>query len=309
MKCTYLGKSKKEICNYLNNNNIVTPLIHKMQYTNYKNPNKNIENKWSVSSISNILKDRIYIGDLVQHKYASINYKIKKVVKLEKDKYIIIENNHEPIISKEQFLKVDQMLQQKANECKRTSKIHILTGIAFCQKCGSRITYTKNHGEKFKIICSNYKTNGKRACNNIYIEEQKVINLVKQKILKEIQNQNVSKIKIEKNIKNLEKIKELEKIQTRNLKAIKQVYDDIQQGNIDRKSAKQIIGQYILENEKMEKIIKELKEETKDKSINVFQTIANADLNQLRSLFFYLIEKIEISKQEIVVYYKFCENK
>lgn len=128
-----------------------------MQYSNYKNPNSSSK-KWCTSTITNILKDRIYIGDLVQHKYASVNYKIKKVVKIEKDKNIIIENHHEPIIAKEEFWKVQEMLEQKSNECNRYNREpHILTGIAFCKQCGARITYTKNHGKEFKIICSNYK--------------------------------------------------------------------------------------------------------------------------------------------------------
>lgn len=309
MKCTYLGKSKKEICNYLNNNNIVTPLMHKMQYTNYKNPNTN-NNKWTVNTITNILKDQIYIGDLVQHKYSSINYKIKKVVKVKKEEYVIIKNNHEPIISQEEFSIVEKMLQQKANECKRNSKSkHILTGITFCKNCGARITYTKNHGEKFKIICSNYKKNGKKACNNIYIEEQEVIKLVKQEILNKIEKQNINNIIINSNTDNLNKIYKLQKEKTKNLKNIKQIYDDIQQGDMDKKIGKEIINQYILENKEKERIIKKIERESREKTVNILDFISNADENQLRSLIFYLVEKIEISKQEIVLHYKFEHNK
>ena len=113
--------------------------MYKMQYTNYKNPN-NISKTWSVSTITNILKDRIYIGDLIQHKYSSVNYKIKKIVKVSSDNLIIIENNHEAIIDKKEFLTVQEMLKERANECKRKTKAnHILTGITFCKKCGAKL--------------------------------------------------------------------------------------------------------------------------------------------------------------------------
>ena len=60
------GKTKKQICDYLNDNNIITPLKYKEETTNYKNPNKRCY-IWSSSMITKILRDRIYVGDLVQH--------------------------------------------------------------------------------------------------------------------------------------------------------------------------------------------------------------------------------------------------
>ena len=75
----YAGNNKTEICRYLNNNKILTPLAYKRKTTNYYNPN-NKTNLWSTTMISKILRDRIYIGDLVQHKYSKLNYKTKKLL-------------------------------------------------------------------------------------------------------------------------------------------------------------------------------------------------------------------------------------
>lgn len=262
--------------------------------------------KWSVSTISNILQDRIYTGDLVQHKYSSINYKIKKVVKLEQEKYIVIENNHEPIISKEEFEKVEQMLKQKSNECKRRTKAnHILTGIAFCRKCGARITYTKNHGVDFKIICSNYKKNGKTACDNIYIDEQKVINIIKQKIIENIIKQKIEKIKIGGNIVNKERIERLKNEKDRNIKAIKQIYYDISSNDINKLMGRQIIIEYSKENEKIDKNIEVLKSKIKEKEIDIISKINGLGAEELRSLMFMLINKIEIDKNQIIIHYNF----
>ena len=55
----YKGVNKKQICNYLNENKVCTPIEHKMKYTNYYNPNRKT-NMWSATMISKILRDRIY---------------------------------------------------------------------------------------------------------------------------------------------------------------------------------------------------------------------------------------------------------
>lgn len=252
------------------------------------------------------MQDRTYTGDLVQHKYSSVNYKIKKIVKLEKDKHIIIENNHEPIISKEDFKKVQQMLQEKANECKRNTKTeHILTGITFCKKCGARITYTKNHGTNFKIICSNYKKNGKKACDNIYLDEEKIINIIKQKILEQIKKRNLEQIKIEINSKDIDKIDKLNKEQEKNIKTIKQIYLDISNQEIDKLIGKQIIFEYTKENEMIEKRILELRNKANEKQVNLIKTIKGLEANETRNLLFTLINKIEISKNQLVIHYNF----
>ena len=54
------GKTKKEICNILNDKGIITPLRYKEQTSNYCNPNKGYY-LWSSSMITKILRDQIYI--------------------------------------------------------------------------------------------------------------------------------------------------------------------------------------------------------------------------------------------------------
>lgn len=172
------GKSKKEICDYLNKNEIITPLRYKEQTTNYFNPNKH-SYLWSNTMITKILRDRIYIGDLVQHKYTKVNYKIKKTIKVPEEQQIIIENNHESIIDKATFYAVQTMLDKQANEWNYNSnQPHLLKGLVYCS-CGARVTYNKNHGKDFRCVCSSYKKTGAKFCNNIqYLKEEDLISMV-----------------------------------------------------------------------------------------------------------------------------------
>ena len=169
------GKTKKQICDYLNENNIDTPLKYKEQTSNYANPNKRTY-LWSTSSITKILRDRIYVGDLVQHKYSTVSYKIKKTIKLDESKYITKENNHEPIVDKQTFYYVQELLNKQANEWNYSDRpSHLLKGLVYCSKCGSKVTYNKNHGKYFRIVCSSYKKQGKAFCSNINMREDYLI--------------------------------------------------------------------------------------------------------------------------------------
>lgn len=275
-----------------------------MQYSNYKNPNKKLLG-WSTATITNILKDRTYIGDLVQHKYASVNYKIKKVVKLEESEYIVIHNNHEAIIEKEDYDKVQQMLKNRANECKRSSQVlHILTGIGFCEKCGARITYTKNHGTSYKIICSNYKKNGAEACSNIYLDEIKVIEVIKNKIIENVIKREIDKIEID-NSKN-EKISKMKDEVEKNKYAISQIYEDRKEKIIDDVFAREMIVKYMKENKLKEEEMKKL-QNYKRQIINVIEQINMATKEELRSLILLLISKVTISKNSLTIYYNYSQ--
>lgn len=56
--------------------------------------------------VNSILRNENYTGILFQGKKRKINYRIDKKIKLEKENWIVIENHHEAIISKEDFVKV-----------------------------------------------------------------------------------------------------------------------------------------------------------------------------------------------------------
>ena len=202
------GKTKKQICDYLNDNNITTPLKYKEETTNYKNPNKRYY-VWSSSMITKILRDRIYVGDLVQHKSTKVNYKINKTVKVNPSQYIIVSNNHEPIIDLETFNTVQTMLDKQSNEWSYNKNCtpHLLRGLVYCS-CGGKVTYNKNHGKHFRCVCSSYKKLGSKFCNNIqYLREDELISMVLDSLRKNIKLYLDSK-KLNYNVKKPKKLKD-----------------------------------------------------------------------------------------------------
>ena len=69
---------------------------------------------WNGTTIRRILKNEVYIGTAIGHKVKKINYKLKKQIMLNKDEWVKVENTHEPIISKEDFEKVQNILNKRS---------------------------------------------------------------------------------------------------------------------------------------------------------------------------------------------------
>lgn len=322
------GKTKKQICTYLDENNIETPLKYKERTSNYANPNKRTY-LWSTSTITKILRDRTYIGDLVQHKYYTISYKIKKSRKLDESQYIITENNHEPIIDKDTFYIVQEMLDKQANEWNYTDRApHLLKGLVFCSECGCRVTYNKNHGKYFRLVCSRYKKQGKDFCSNINMREdyliENVINSLNKNIKLYLKEDSIIVNKAQKKDDNrnneksryTNKINEIEKY-------IKNLYQDKVDGLIDNDTFSSLLKNYRDEKKNYEEKLSKIKSqienntinETTKKDIKELKKYALSFLNfdnkeQIdRNILIRLIDKIEVGKdKKISIFYKFKKS-
>lgn len=69
---------------------------------------------WNSTTIRRILKNEVYIGNTIGHKVKKVNYKLKRQIILNKDNWIKVENTHEAIISKEDFYKVQNILDKRS---------------------------------------------------------------------------------------------------------------------------------------------------------------------------------------------------
>lgn len=95
------GTSSLVIVRNLNENRISTPIY----YSRTKNVCRNDdETQWTRSSLFKILKNRTYVGDLVQCRNSGNN------------KRIVFENSHEAIVSREDFEKVQHELKFRKKE-------------------------------------------------------------------------------------------------------------------------------------------------------------------------------------------------
>lgn len=311
--------SKKEICDYLEENHVITPLKYKELNGNYYNPNNNKTYKWNNTVVNKILRDRAYVGDLVQHKTRKVNYKIDKHIKVEKSQQIIIENCFPAIIDRETFNIVQDMLDKQTNEWTyKDSKPHLLRGITFCS-CGSRITYCKNHGKTFKCVCSSYKRYGKKFCTNVHMTEEqlieKVLNDLKRVVKKylSIDEIQIKKQQFNKVINNIsllnKKIEQLDRL-------LKNLYEDKVNNVISDEMFITLSKDYEKEKYNLLEQIKMQKQKELEKSNNEFdensikkiiQNILQFNKENVdRNILLKLIDRIVIHDKEIYIKYKFA---
>lgn len=128
---------------------------------------------WKMQTISCILKNHNYTGDLLLQKTFTESYLTKKrhLNRGEKTQYLV-ENDHEPIISKEIFDKVQQERRKRAEKIKVKShkNIHPFVGMLYCGHCKKHYKYKKNKYRAY-WICATYEEQGKDYCSSKQIRD------------------------------------------------------------------------------------------------------------------------------------------
>lgn len=94
--------------------------------------------EWNYHTIRNMLRNRMYIGDMVQNVHTKKSFREKKIVKTNEKDWIIVEGTHEPIIDKDTFERVQNLLD--ANYRQPTPEYQrIFKGLMYCHECGHKI--------------------------------------------------------------------------------------------------------------------------------------------------------------------------
>ena len=135
------GYSISRIAQTLSKENILIPSI-------YKNMNHRTKTcffyEWNTKTISDILTNPTYMGNLTQGRNKKINYKSKKRIHVPKDKWITKENSCPAIIDKITFNMVQELYQKNKYRKKDNSQNeYLLKGLVYCKECNHRIGFRK----------------------------------------------------------------------------------------------------------------------------------------------------------------------
>ena len=131
------GQSAQGIANRLNSLGVLSPMEYKkaagLSYlTTFKTSNKA---KWSAVAVRRILRDEVYIGTMVQGKYATPNHKIKKKFQKPPEDWERVAGTHEAIISREEFQLANSLLSRDTRIAPGESAVYPFSGIAVCGNC------------------------------------------------------------------------------------------------------------------------------------------------------------------------------
>ncbi len=185
------GKSRKEVADFLNQNDILTP----SEYLNI-NTDKDVTvmKKWNSEMVNSILRNENYTGTLFQGKKRKLNYRVNKKINIDKENWIVTENHHEAIINKEKFDKVQDILDRQT-KVNKDGSIDILSGFLKCKCCGSNMLKRSSKGKVY-YYCSNYYR--KKSCENNKSLSRSILDEL---IKKELKITDITRLNIDNNIK------------------------------------------------------------------------------------------------------------
>lgn len=126
------GKSCREIAILLNEKRIPTPAEYAGIKLSIKGP---YSGKWSAERISFMLKNEVYIGNMVQGRVKKVSYKSKKCRKLPPEDWTVVKNTHEALVDHRTFNKVGMFIKSRSKTRQRTLD-YLLKGLVFCHECG-----------------------------------------------------------------------------------------------------------------------------------------------------------------------------
>ena len=173
-----LGKSKKEIAEHLNSKNVLTPSLYKLSKEKTNSEELILSKKWNAEIVNRILRNETYTGTLIQNIKTKPNYKTSKLIDVNKDEWIITENHHEPIISKEKFDEVQKLLDRKV-KANKDNEIDLFSGYLKCSHCGNHLIIRKSKNQVY-YYCSSYLKDKK--CLKYSINKKKLEQTVKDEI-------------------------------------------------------------------------------------------------------------------------------
>lgn len=175
------GMSLDAISARLNRMGILSPMEYRMSrgekyYTSFK---KNDVTEWTPTAVRRIVTNPVYIGTLVQGKVTSPNHKIKTHFEKEPEKWAVVENSHEALVTEKEFDTVQRLLRIDMRTSPGQDSVYMMSGIAFCADCGALMTRkTSRSGGKTYIyyMCSNNKKY--KRCTSHRIREDRLENMV-----------------------------------------------------------------------------------------------------------------------------------
>ena len=128
-------------------------------------------------SVRQILENAEYLGCIINGKKQKLSFKSKKVVAVDENKWIVVKDTHEPIITERLWDDAHARLN-----CRKrgsvTGGVNIFAGLVKCDRCGYALTLGNNKAGKHYLSCSTYKRKGKDACTLHFIQYDDLYRLV-----------------------------------------------------------------------------------------------------------------------------------
>lgn len=308
------GMSMRMIANRLNELGILAPSDYKVSTgskfkTYYKG---NVRSKWSVATVGRILRDRVYLGELIQGKRGSVNYKVKEIEWKLESSWIHSKQAHEPIISYDEFEIANRLLQFDTRCSPESQHVYAFAGLLFCGDCKQNMIRKTTGKDKkyYYYVCGTHKSDVS-CCSPHSISECKLEKAILQAVqiqiaqimelsemlqyISELPADSVKQQRIDKEIQF--QIDEIARMEARK----RQLYEHFSEGIINKYDYRLLNDRYTQEIMNMERAMEEQQKEKQklqnhpelQKWIALFEKYRNVQVLD-RRLVATLIDKIYV---------------
>lgn len=183
------GFSSKQITEKINELQIPTPLIYQVKKGLRPMP-KNIRNTeeqlWDTHKVLNIIKTYDYTGARVHGKKETVFIGSNKMKAIPKTEHIVIQNNHPPIVSKEEYLNAQTIINVKKRPQNWNKRGDLFSKKLRCGCCGSILQIVQNYSNL--IYCQHSESIGSKSkCNKETMDRGQIISEVIYAIRKNIE--------------------------------------------------------------------------------------------------------------------------
>ena len=170
------GHGKTAIARTLNDRGVPNPTEYKRLHgLRYRQPGQKNSTLWKYCTISDMLVNEIYIGNMVQGKYGSVSYKSKQNRPRPKSRWYRVEGTHEAIIDRGLWDRVQAMIAQRAKPF-GTGNIGLFARKVRCAGCGYAMRSSQNRGRHYLQCATRHVA--KNACAGAFISVEKLEQIV-----------------------------------------------------------------------------------------------------------------------------------
>lgn len=157
-----------DIQNLLHRESVLPPKKHfyQMGLVTAKEANGPIH--WNKGMIYTILHNQVYTGDMVQGKGRTNSYVVTRVPQAE---WVVVENTHEPIVSRALWERVQQRWPGPSTKGKTPYSENIFLRKVFCGHCGHAMSRTRYSGDTYGFKCTTQLMYDKSDCILVSIPE------------------------------------------------------------------------------------------------------------------------------------------
>ncbi|MCL2842520.1 MAG: recombinase family protein [Oscillospiraceae bacterium] len=323
-------KGSNTICDALDADGVLTPRNH-YRWVKHGRPPKPA--RWNEGAVVAILRNRMYLGDMVQGIYDCPRFRRTTPKRKPKSEWIITPGTHEPIIDKETWELVQKNIDAR-HKPMGSGIIRLFSGFVKCEDCGRALTYANPKAGAY-YSCGLYRRYGNRVCTSHYIRldvlEQAVLDDIR-KYAKLAKNESdkLTKWLCEQNgQKDANRLKtltaELDKLSVRHAELehiLKRLYEDNVNAKLPDDMFRKFLAEYRQEQSEVQAKISNTEQQIKETEANQKDTGAWMKLIQKhtrikkldRAVLGELVDKIVVSEAkendeqkvtDVTIYYRF----